>query len=88
MAWKQMSGKKTVEDSNPSYIDYVITFIAATTETIPSQGDTLADVLGSGTLGDEGLLGEPEAIQISDVVKATVGQDMVTIRFRGFYIES
>jgi hypothetical protein len=87
MAWKEMSGTRRIEDAAPSHVDYIITFDGATTDTVPTNGNTLATILGSGTLPSTGLDAEPTAVQVSYVKKFTQNKSKATVRFRGFYVE-
>lgn len=85
MAWTELGGSRKIEDNRPRTIDYIITFTAPTGETPPTNGETLSDVLGSGSLPSTGLAYEPEAARVSEVVQFTVNKAHVTIVFRGYY---
>ena len=92
MAWKEMSGTRRVEDSGlgPSAFtqDTIISFVGiAGTDTKPSNGNKLTNILGSGTLSSTGLDAEPSAVQISDIRKITELACQVTVRFRGWHVE-
>ena len=92
MAWKEMSGSRRVEENGlgPGVFvrDTIISFIGiAGTDTKPSNGNKLTNILGSGTLSSTGLDAEPSAVQISDVRKITELACQVTVKFRGWCVE-
>ncbi|MBS3821710.1 MAG: hypothetical protein KGY81_08110 [Phycisphaerae bacterium] len=85
MAWSEVKGSRRIEDSQPNTIDYVITFEAGTSETIPSCGNTYSDVTGSGSLSSTDLWREPVAVSVGELKYKTAATANVTVRFRGHY---
>lgn len=92
MAWKEMSGTRVVTINGmgpgPHTQDTVISFVGVNaTDTAPTRGQKLTDVLGSGSLSTTDLDDEPSIVQVSDVFKLTEIKNMITVRFRGWYVE-
>jgi len=85
MAWTELKGTRKVIDNDPHHIDYVIGFTAATTESLPSGGDTLATVAGSGTLPSTNLAYEPLVDHVEWVKNVTANKSHIVVVFRGFY---
>lgn len=92
MAWKEMSGTRVVTINGmgpgPHIQDTQIGFIGtAASDAAPTRGQLLTDVLGSGTLPSTDLDAEPSIVQVSDVYKLTEIKNMITVRFRAWYVE-
>ncbi len=85
MAWKEMKGSRKIEDRPPHYIDYIITFTGAQGDAVPTGGQLITNILGSGTLPNTNLAYEPEVIAVGTVQYATPNYKHVTVRFRGVY---
>ncbi len=87
MAWKELRGTRQITDNDPHNIDYEITFQGDIGDTKPSQGNTISDITGSGSLPSTGLFAEPDAQGISQVTKVTATKTRVKVRFRGEYVD-
>ena len=88
--WKEIKGSRRMEDHDPNYIDYIISFVqvASTAEADkPVGGDLLVDVQSTraAALPSTGLDAEPSAVQVSLIKYVTGTKANVTVRFRGFY---
>ncbi len=83
--WQELSGARNVSDTDPQTIQYRISFLANTGTALPSAGDTISDVIGSGSLSSTGLDREPVVVHIGARIKATVLRDIVTLVFQAHH---
>ena len=85
MAWAELTGSRQINDSLQT-IDYDITFIGATSEALPQQGNLIGNIVSSLTLPTTlpTLVAEPEAVSVGRRHKITANKSQVTVRFRGF----
>ena len=87
MAWSEWVGHRK-ENEQSTYIDYQITFIAATGEARPASGATYSTVIGSGSLPSTGLVAEPKAFYVSKTKKIDSVTDAISVVFRGYKVEA
>jgi hypothetical protein len=80
-------GHRTIEDSKPSHIDYIITFNCGYNDAIPDLGTTLSSWVAAKTLPSSNLHEEPTAVWKSQILRVTDLLGRITVRFRGFYTE-
>ena len=87
-SWKEKDGSRQVNDTEPDYIDFIITFTAAAGTAKPTNGLGFTEVsTGGSALSSTGLAAEPKTVQVSEVTKRVGGTvDWVTCRFRGEYV--
>tara|TARA_Y100000310_G_scaffold343562_1_gene451812 strand:+ start:231 stop:1670 length:1440 start_codon:yes stop_codon:yes gene_type:complete len=83
--WQELSGTRTVLDSDPQTIRYEIRFTASTGTALPTAGQTISDVIGSGSLTSTNLDREPDIVSVSARIKATVLKDHVVCVFQAHH---
>jgi len=96
--WTEVKGTRRIETSNPTVVDWMVTFQGAHGAEAPVLGATYTatsknvvdDITAGGsTAYPVTCAAAPEAVQVSDTFRGpSMNLDRVIVRFRGFVSEA